>query len=321
MYTILDGKINSDEDLFELNNILEPLEYTIKLPYQSPQYPVIFIIGAPRSGTTLVSQIISSLSGIGYISNFVARFWLAPSIGIKISEALKINQKLFTSYQSKFGRTKGWNEPHEFGYFWNRWFDKGQTTHNLTSSELDTIDSANLIKSVASIEFSWKKPVVFKNSTWCTMQASYLAEIFPKSIFLVCRRDPLYVAQSIALARISNYADLNQWWSIRPSTYEKLLKLPWPDQIVRQVIDIESEMDEELASIDQSRILEIDYDSLCIRPREYIRKLIEKLNESGVETPYDLDETPSSFENQNRKRLSSNEWKLLKEAYEKFTPR
>ena len=48
----------------------------------------IHIIGAPRSGTTLLSQLLLSYTQVGYINNLIAAFWNAPLYGIHLSKKL-----------------------------------------------------------------------------------------------------------------------------------------------------------------------------------------------------------------------------------------
>jgi ABC-type oligopeptide transport system ATPase subunit len=43
-----------------------------------------FIVGLPRSGTTLLSQLLAYSLDAGYTTNFAARFWLAPVHGLRL---------------------------------------------------------------------------------------------------------------------------------------------------------------------------------------------------------------------------------------------
>ncbi len=85
-----------------------------------PGYPNIFIFGAPRSGTTLLSQVLALCLDIGYIDNLIARFWKAPLQGIRLSKIL-LQDLRRTDFSSVHGVTIDLTEPHEFGYFWTRW--------------------------------------------------------------------------------------------------------------------------------------------------------------------------------------------------------
>src|SRR5678815_1019577 len=100
-----------------LNNSLYEAERKLYKNY-TEKYPTIHVIGVPRSGTTLITQLLSSFLDIGYINNLIAAFWKAPLFGIELSKKLLGTQYL-SNFSSSFGRTNNIYEPHEFGYFWN----------------------------------------------------------------------------------------------------------------------------------------------------------------------------------------------------------
>ena len=96
------------------------------------KYPIVFIIGTPRSGTTLLTQWLASLNLFCYPSNFISRFYKAPFVGAIIQEMLVNpdyaykNELAFDtslSFQSDTGKTSGLTEPHEFWYFWRNYFE------------------------------------------------------------------------------------------------------------------------------------------------------------------------------------------------------
>ena len=68
------------------NQLLEHIELELIGLQEGPEYPPIFIVGAPRCGGTFVYQALTDILEVGYISNFVARFWNAPTIGTYLAE-------------------------------------------------------------------------------------------------------------------------------------------------------------------------------------------------------------------------------------------
>ena len=81
----------SEQFLQKLNDILAPSQ---EAEYEDlpEKYPTLHIIGAPRSGTTLLYQLLTSHLQVGFINNLIASFWKAPVYGIRLS------QKLMASY-------------------------------------------------------------------------------------------------------------------------------------------------------------------------------------------------------------------------------
>ena len=124
---------NQQEAFFnELNQTLSSLQIPFNSKVEVDALPVIYIIGAPRSGTTLVYQLICKCFSVGYINNLAARFWLRPSIGVHLTKSL-FNEDLgrkHITFQSELGRTNGAANPHEFGYFWSHWFRSAELSNH-----------------------------------------------------------------------------------------------------------------------------------------------------------------------------------------------
>lgn len=307
--------VRNERFLLEFNRALVHLQSREEGRAAGPKLPLVFVVGAPRSGTTLMSQLLAYSGYFGHISNFVAKFFGAPAIGARLE--LSLGQAVVPEaerFRSFHGVTRGWSAPHEFGYFWSRWFDLGQDSHRLSATELRRVDVRSLRRSVASIERVGGRPLAFKNSSWCTLQACFLSKVFPKAVFVVCRRDPLYVAQSILEARRERYGSSDTWWSIRPSTYRRLRNLRWPEQIAGQVLDIGREMDEELARIPSDRVVIADYEMVCTRPTALVRKIVKACMALGGPAPSTLF-IPGGFRSTDRVRISSRDLGFLKRAF------
>lgn len=298
-----------------LNDLLVPLQQHLEQTTAAgPAAPLVFVIGVPRSASTLMGQLLAA-AGLGYISNFVARFWLAPAVAARIEADLELHQGAGpTSFLSVHGTTEGWAEPHEFGYFWDRFFDLGQATHKVGPEQLARVDAQGLRRAVYSIQYVMGRPLTFKNNTWCTLQAAFLAELFPRSVFVVCRRDPLHVAQSIYLTRLERLGRADAWWSMRPSSYPRLIELPWWEQVAGQAVDLDREMMAEQARIAAPRVVEAWHPQICSEPRVVVAAVQRALEAVGVEARCDLAALPEAFELRERQRVGDEEWRLLAEA-------
>src|ERR1051326_495618 len=77
-----------EQRLADLNELLAPLEAWLEQDFQAPIHPVTFVLGPPRSGTTVTGQLIARSGLFGFISNFAARFWGAPALGLRIERDL-----------------------------------------------------------------------------------------------------------------------------------------------------------------------------------------------------------------------------------------
>ena len=117
------------ELLNEINSELEPVEKEL-MEGQKLEYPVIFIVGALRSGTTLLTQWLANSGRFSYPSNLLSRFYKAPIMGAKLQLLLTDEKYNFkdelkdlktnVNYESENGKTKGVLAPNEFWFLWQK---------------------------------------------------------------------------------------------------------------------------------------------------------------------------------------------------------
>lgn len=247
--------------------------------------PIIYIVGAPRSGTTLLSQLLSRYLPVGYIDNLIARFWQRPSVGIRLSRSLLGNAgREAIAFDSKHGVTQGVEGPHEFGYFWRQWLAlDGAETHKLSNREAEAIDGVGLKRALENeILKEFGAPVVFKNVI-CGFQAEILSRVHPASLFVWIRREPEDVVRSILKCRMERYGRYDAWWSLKPSTYPLLVKIESPvRQVLGQVMDCMREFEQELSK-PGVRSLTVEYSDLVNRPDVVLAEVCEAVKSLGFE--------------------------------------
>ncbi|MGE0653350.1 MAG: sulfotransferase [Alphaproteobacteria bacterium] len=312
--TSLFGKdVVREQALLDMNRLLAPVQASLEADTDAPAFPPVLILGPPRSGTTLASQLLQSTGQFGTVSNFVARFWLAPAVGLQIQAALGFGASpLGSSFQSVRGGAQGWKEPSEFGYFWSRFFDLGQPTHLLGTAERERFDGAGLRRAVTSMEAVAGKPMAFKNNTWFSFHADLLAEIFPGAVLVVCRRDPFFVAQSLYLQRIHLYGDASLWWSMRPPEYEAIRGLPPIEQVAQQAVRIIQHTEASVARAKGVTVVSVNYDRLVAEPRAIIAKIAAA---AGVPvSDGELTQLPASFTSTDTVRLDHASARALEAA-------
>jgi hypothetical protein len=74
--------------LILLNDVLWIAEEKAISKFEQPQFPVLLVVGCPRSGSTLITQWLSNLGVFSYPSNLLSRFFKAPYIGALIQKML-----------------------------------------------------------------------------------------------------------------------------------------------------------------------------------------------------------------------------------------
>jgi hypothetical protein len=303
--------------LDDMNNVLEPLEANYVAQFTEPRHPTIFIAGTQRSGTTLLMQLLIARFEVGYVSNLIARFWKAPYIGARLFKELQRKRHpREPTFRSRLGTTYGYEGPHEFGYFWQHWFPYSDT-HQVLPEDLAKIDFDRFCRDLAALESVFDAVMVFKNPIVFSLNITPLAEILPNALFLICRRDPLYVAQSTLQSRIEYYDDKGAWLSVKPKQYTWLKDEPYPKQIAGQIYFTEKQIQASLDLLEPSRYLTVEYENLCKNPGMELERVASLVSASGGK----LKSTafrPDPFTCTNHQSVDDDEFSRLKDALQSF---
>jgi hypothetical protein len=308
-------KKNQEEELFleNFNNILAPYE---KESYKKMEekFPTLHIIGAPRSGTTILMQLICSHLDVGYINNLIAAFWKTPTIGIRLSKKL-LPTRVPSSYNSDFGRTKDITEPHEFGYFWSSLL--GYPEMSYQGDDFENCTDWDHVKMVlTNMIATYNCPIVFK-SLWMAWHLKKMQEVLPKTCFIFIRRNPVDNALSLLYYRKKFLGSIERWVSMKPSEYEMLKEKPYWEQIAGQVYFIEKLILNGIKQIGNRNVVELSYEDICKNPRAELSKVLQLLNENGGNVNF-ISKPPDSFQSYVEKTESKEEQILIKNAVMKI---
>lgn len=302
-----------EEFLQRLNDVLAEKQFDLVAAPEVPALPIVFIIGPPRSGTTLLSQLLAARGGYGYVSNFTARFYKAPAVGMMLQEVYRryLVGAAAQPLESSYGQTFGLLQPHEFGYFWDRWFDRGQKSHKLTPGQLMEVPVEDMSREIASMEAVCGMPMIFKHAPYCSLQVPWLIKVFPGAVFVSCSRAPLYNCQSIAMARETLLGSREKWLSTRPAEIEELVELPWYRQIAGQVRSIRAEIEKARPVVPAAQWIECRYEELCASPGSIIASVDAAVVEGGAELP-DAAELPEVLSRRDHQHLSTADFEMLR---------
>ncbi len=255
--------------LKRLNNILGPCQEE-EYHDVGELYPTLHIVGAPRSGTTLLMQLLAAHTNIGYINNLIAAFWRAPTYGIQLSKKL-LPAGMASTYSSNFGRTQGVSEPHEFGYFWSSLlFYKNMKEHDSVSKL--QIDWNRVRMILNNMTYAFSGPIVFKSFLLGWHMESMQIKM-PKTCWVRIRRDPVQNALSILDLRQKMLGTQEEWASLKPKEYEWLKNEPYWRQVAGQVYFLEKAHTVQLLSLPQDTILDVTYEELCNNPQRIMEKI------------------------------------------------
>ncbi len=240
-------------------------------------YPPIFIIGAPRSGSTLLYQVLTDYYDIGYLSNLHCLFFGAPSFLERLFHPLKKRQQ--SNYRSCHGQTQGWTAPSECGEFWYRFFRR--KPQYIPLEEADPQQLGQLRGAVSALVNALGKPVLFKNLN-CALRLQPTFKVLPEALFIVTHRQPIDNGHSLLEVRKKVHGNYRTWWSMEPPEIDKLKTLPPHQQVVQQIRQIESLIERDRQIIGPNRFMDVQYEEFCRDTYSSIQQLDDFLKGHGV---------------------------------------
>lgn len=296
------------EELFErINNSLEDIEQEAIKDFNKPEIPVVFIVGIQRSGTTLLMQLLANHFEINYPDNLIARFWRAPYIGAQLKEQLAY--KIENDLTSDLGFTAGISQPHEFGYFWKRWFS------DTTSDALENSEAEKLNKELDAWQKINNKPLVFKNLIQVVPNLVQIAQKIPNSYFLFVKRQNEFVIQSTLNSRKKMFGNHHEWFGIKPSNFKDIIQQKDPVlQVTEQVYYLNKDFKDFKKAVRSERILTVEYEKLAENTNLHLEKIKDWLQLDSSEISNDN----KSVINKNEITLSKAEFQKIKDHFKKL---
>jgi hypothetical protein len=253
------------------------------------KHPPVFILGAPRCGSTLLYQLMLDYFDFGYISNIHCKFHGAPSIAERVFRPSRRRRP--SSFQSDHGRVSGWSSPSECGDYWYRFFPRSPQYATLKSVSPDCVP--DLRRSMRAIGSAMQKPVIFKNLP-CSLRLGPITAALPESAFIVVQRDRLETAHSILEARFNLYGNYDDWFSVEPPEYESLKRGPVHEQVAVQVQSIHRLIEEARGGSPEC-FFDVEYEDICRDTHGALEKCRVFLEGHGI-APARTGQVPPTFE-------------------------
>ncbi len=117
-----------------VHTVLGPMETRLLARHPEPIHPPVFIIGPPRSGTSLFYELLVTRYDLAFFSNLAHRFWRTPAAVTRLGASVIRNRR--PRFESDYGHIAGWSAPNEGGWIWQRWLDEGDWTDEQSASVL-----------------------------------------------------------------------------------------------------------------------------------------------------------------------------------------
>ncbi|MEZ6124062.1 MAG: sulfotransferase [Planctomycetaceae bacterium] len=235
------------------------------------EHPLILIVGAPRSGTTLVYQVLAAYLDVTTPSNLTSMFPRSPLTVAKLQQRLPFSTR--PDFQNFYGQTAKLSGPNDAFHLWNRWLgsDRYQPAEALSDDVAD-----DMRRFFAAWTSAFHRPFLNKNNR-NTACIRLLADTLPQARFVVVQRNPVFVAQSLIRAREQVQGDKHIGWGLNsqsPETDETSEdSLAYIDQVCQQVEDISRDLQQQLSAVAPDRILQLSYEDFCNDPQTGIQSI------------------------------------------------
>lgn len=264
--------------------------------------PCVMLVSSPRSGGTVIYQALVRAIPCTYISNLHVLFPRLASGHLLRRGMLGAGLGGFNNY---YGYTSALNDVNE-GNMLVEGFFKNRADKELIRKRF--LNFIRMLKAKAD------RPLIFKNVRAYT-NISRFHEAVPEVVFVRIKRDPEQIIQSTLRA----YYDLGTFHPIPKALISSGITDP-VEFAVRQLIEIEHEIDKQKKKIDPSVWLEWSYESFCSKHRP----LIEDLTKNYLKMDLSLlrrDSLPKSLVASKRKKVSKSDANKITLLYNQFSRR
>lgn len=258
----------------------------------------IFIVGLPRSGTTILYQYLCNSLFVTYTSNLWALF---PKSGPKLANILRLKAPI--ENKSFYGNGPSLISAQEGGNIFSQWFKDNEyhycaALNSTTQKEIQTYFS--------TCEESAKQTLLIKNVR-NTVRIKALLKAFPKAKFISISREPMAIAQSVYQGRLDLFGNEDTNFTVTPKEWNTIKDWPLEKQIAGQVHFLEQNLKEDLSLIPNAQKIELTYNEFCDQPYKVVQDLINQFK--------NLKARPVSENWKNKRFAASSKMKINKDIY------
>lgn len=254
---------------FPVDAMLASRERRTAVDQQHSEYPLILIVGPPRSGTTMMYQVLAYCLDVTFPNNLSSMFPRSPTT---LSGLANKRRSDFNSYYGQTARMSGANDAF---HIWDRWLG---TDRYVARTELSDDERADMRQFFSSWTAKYNKPFLNKNNR--NVQCiKILAECLPNAFFVAVNRDPVCVARSLIHATQLVHGDKSAGWGLQcQEVHCEEEPLGYVHDVCDQVRRNLEELNGQLDQLAPSRYINISYETFCTDPDTQIDQLLAKVD-------------------------------------------
>lgn len=294
-----------------VDRALAPLEQRYARQADAPVRPLLLITGPPRSGTTLVEQALIASLPVAYITNLTSLFPHAPvTVGRLLPRPFANRSVRFHSY---YGRMRSFRAPNDGLDLWDCWLGRDRTS---IPTAIEPGAAAAMRRFFGLLEHASGRSVVSKNNNLLGC-AHLIAQALPTARFVCLRRDPLYLAQSLLVARRQIHGSSSASYGIDDPAHQTA-----PDQdpiadVCRQLAFFQKLEADQERRLGPERFRVVAYEDFCAAPAATVRTLGRDM--LGLEADPSRLEAAGPFRISSQRTLPPPEFERLGAALERLT--
>lgn len=254
-----------------LDHLLRPAERRLYAHAESPQKPIVFVGGAPRSGTTILEQVLVGNLPVTYFNNLTAVFPRSPIMANKIFGRLL--RKPSKELQNFYGRTTGFGNRNDGLHLWDRWLgnDRYRPPTHMEPGLAD-----DMRRFFGAFEAAFGGPIINKNNA-LSVCADVIGGVLPTAHFVCIRRQPLFAVQSILGTREFIQGKREAPYGVGDPAYTAPPGSNPIEEVCAQVMYHERRMAELQRTLGPTRFWVIEYEEFCRAPHVVVERVADEI--------------------------------------------
>jgi hypothetical protein len=278
-----------------VHRLLEPIETRLRESAVGElEYAPVFIVGPPRTGSTLLYQLLARRYRFCYFSNLLNRFPATPLALAKLTKVFG-GFDAADDFHSRYGDTFGWCAPNQGRDCWTGWLPESPNAVDPDAVAKETKEQIRA--TVCAMQRICGRPFVNK---WPpnSVRVRLLDDIFPHALFVRISRATEPTVLSILRGREELCRRGSGWFSVKPPGYRRIMQERGPEeQAAWQIESIERAIDADRDVVGAHRFFHVRYEELTSRPRQALEAIAAFYEESTGIALEKGSEVPDEFEN------------------------
>ena len=233
-------------------------------------YKPIFIVGTPRSGTTILYDLMACHKDLAWFSQFDLKEMLSE----EFIQFEYLRRRIFEIRKLPFSRdgfevrfTTSFETPHEFGLFWNKWITKSWAN----ASDVSITAYEGLRYAVNNLLIRKGKKRFLNKNPGNSIKIEYLNQVFPGAVFVNIIRDGRPVVCSMTRgSRV--FKNPNGYFGL-PLKKNNQMDFDLFERHARQWIEVNEEIQRAKNNLEKDQYYELKYEDLISNPKKTIENI------------------------------------------------